>query len=698
MRRILATLAGLLVFAFAQAQDFKKETVHFETDKAELRKTEKQRIDDFLTTLGNLDKVRFGVYGHTDSRGSIEYNLDLSDRRTESVMDYLMFKGVAANDIISDYFGEIKPVAENDNNNGMANNRRVEIRAFIIPQEEMISQAPTKDNPYGFKEHKLVKPILPKLAKEREVFTVDANQPIVLKIASGTRVRIPANSLVDARGNVIQGKVNISYREYHEPMDVLLSGIPMTFDSAGTGHQFQTAGMFELQAVKNGREIFMKEGESIKVDLQSMDNESDYNLYALDESQGWQNINTAPANPPIPWTGNNYPSKAYEYYMNFSNVGHAYLEKIDQCQFNELFDDEAYYYTHKMDEVSDFKATYLFASGRRKSRVGRYGLLKVRTVRRERGDPKGLVRFTIQQLTTRYTHPELKSFRDQVWILEESMDRVAFRRAFSYKKRYNDVRVNISDNGDYVVLNLKGDDGYTQFKVKPWIAGIEDPDRLMESFQDQYERYEKQLAKREKKYNRYRNRQNKEWLEEYEKSRTAFNKQVEKLKTDKEKAMSYNEWIAYNEDLMEQYRQNADLVAASSFTLTRSLSLEGFGIYNCDQIYRLKQPVNVVAKYQVPDEKKPVQWDIAYVIDANLRGVLTYYKGGYASTPAGMVTLDPKTVQAMVVVDDEGKLSYIKKDDLDYAFEDGKAYNFPVTQVDEVTSVGQLKELLGLAN
>lgn len=699
MKRILAILVGLILSSGAYSQDFKKEVVHFETDKAELRKHEKERIDAFLQTLGDLNKVRFGIYGHTDSRGSLDYNLDLSERRTESVMDYLMYKGVDASNVIPDHFGEVKPVDENSNDNGMANNRRVEIRAFAITPEpeKLLSELEPPANPYGFKDHKLVKPILPKLAKERQVFTVNANEPIFLKIESGTRVWIPANSLVDARGEVIQGDVNISYREYHEPIDVLLSGIPMTFDSAGAGYQFQTAGMFELQAAQRGREVFLKEGENIRVYLQSMDAETDYNLYALDENQGWQNINTAPPAPQIDWTNAGYPSKAYDYYINYNKTGSYLLDEMEQCAFNELFDDPEYFYTHKTDEASNFLTTYHFTTGRRMAKVTKYGLLKVRTVRREREDPKDLIRFTVQQLTSR-SHPELSAMRGQVWILKEPMDRVDFRKAFSFKKKYSDIRVEISDDGDYVILNLKENGSVNQLKVTPAVPGIEDPAVAMESFKDQYERYEKQLAKREKRHEKMRNKANKNLLKDYAKMRTKYNKQLEDLKTDFEKPMDFDEWVAYNEDLMAQYRERMGKVAASSYTLTRSLALEGFGIFNCDQIYRLKDPMKVVAKYQAPKEM-PVDWQTAYVLDSELRGVLTYPRDGYADVSAGMVALDPKTVQAMVVVDINGQLSYLKKEGIVSSMNESRRRpTFEVTEVAEVTSVSELKEMLGLAH
>jgi large repetitive protein len=68
------------------------------------------------------------IEGHSDSDGSDEYNLALSDRRAKSVMRYLIDKGVAAGRLKAKGFGESRPIASNATEEGKAQNRRVEFR------------------------------------------------------------------------------------------------------------------------------------------------------------------------------------------------------------------------------------------------------------------------------------------------------------------------------------------------------------------------------------------------------------------------------------------------------------------------------------------------------------------------------------------------------------------------------------------
>ena len=67
------------------------------------------------------------VEGHTDSRGSDSYNQALSERRTQSVADYLASQGVSASSLNPIGMGEGSPVASNDTREGRAQNRRVEV-------------------------------------------------------------------------------------------------------------------------------------------------------------------------------------------------------------------------------------------------------------------------------------------------------------------------------------------------------------------------------------------------------------------------------------------------------------------------------------------------------------------------------------------------------------------------------------------
>ena len=82
------------------------------------------RVARLLTAEAAL---KIEVQGHTDSIGSDDYNLKLSDARAASVMAWLSSHGVAAARMTAKGYGETRPVASNDNDEGRVKNRRVEI-------------------------------------------------------------------------------------------------------------------------------------------------------------------------------------------------------------------------------------------------------------------------------------------------------------------------------------------------------------------------------------------------------------------------------------------------------------------------------------------------------------------------------------------------------------------------------------------
>jgi OOP family OmpA-OmpF porin len=101
--------------------------VHFDFDKATLKPEALTILDQAAALLNKHEKVVVEVAGHTDSKGSEEYNQGLSERRATAVKDYLNSKGVKASRLTARGYGELQPVASNDTDAGRAENRRVEL-------------------------------------------------------------------------------------------------------------------------------------------------------------------------------------------------------------------------------------------------------------------------------------------------------------------------------------------------------------------------------------------------------------------------------------------------------------------------------------------------------------------------------------------------------------------------------------------
>ncbi|WP_104203671.1 OmpA family protein [Billgrantia saliphila] len=101
--------------------------VTFAFDSAEIRPQAHRTLDEVATTLRENPDLRVRIEGHTDSVGSAQYNQDLSQRRADSVKEYLVSRGIDERRMTTRGFGEENPVATNETDAGRQQNRRVEI-------------------------------------------------------------------------------------------------------------------------------------------------------------------------------------------------------------------------------------------------------------------------------------------------------------------------------------------------------------------------------------------------------------------------------------------------------------------------------------------------------------------------------------------------------------------------------------------
>ena len=101
----------------------------FDVDKYDVRPEDKEVLKNLATVLKEMNVKNFEIDGYTDSDGSDEHNQVLSEKRANSVKNFLVSQGVTA-EITTKGYGESKPVASNDTAEGRQKNRRVEI---IIP-------------------------------------------------------------------------------------------------------------------------------------------------------------------------------------------------------------------------------------------------------------------------------------------------------------------------------------------------------------------------------------------------------------------------------------------------------------------------------------------------------------------------------------------------------------------------------------
>jgi outer membrane protein OmpA-like peptidoglycan-associated protein len=103
------------------------DSLQFDFDKATLRPENREILSRIAGILLTSQDYAIAVYGHTDDVGSAQYNQDLSERRAQTVRDYLIEAGIDPKIITTEGFGKSRPLVQSRTPQARAKNRRVEI-------------------------------------------------------------------------------------------------------------------------------------------------------------------------------------------------------------------------------------------------------------------------------------------------------------------------------------------------------------------------------------------------------------------------------------------------------------------------------------------------------------------------------------------------------------------------------------------
>lgn len=121
-----------------------------------------------------------------------------------------------------------------------------------------------------------------------EIEKFNTEEGLVFHRPNGTHIEIPANAIVDQSGKEVIGEVEFRFREMHTAQEIFLSGIPMQMNDDRNQH-LQSMGMVELRVFKGSKELLLKEGEEIGIDVATENKPSEhYDLWYLNNDEDWE--------------------------------------------------------------------------------------------------------------------------------------------------------------------------------------------------------------------------------------------------------------------------------------------------------------------------------------------------------------------------------------------------------------------------
>jgi len=117
---------------------FVLENIYYDLDKANIRPDAAKELDKLVQILIDNPAIKIELSSHTDSIATVEYNMDLSQRRAESAVNYIIQRGISPDRLVAKGYGELRPIARNTNRDGTDNpegrqrNRRTEFKILEI--------------------------------------------------------------------------------------------------------------------------------------------------------------------------------------------------------------------------------------------------------------------------------------------------------------------------------------------------------------------------------------------------------------------------------------------------------------------------------------------------------------------------------------------------------------------------------------
>lgn len=480
-------------------------------------------------------------------------------------------------------------------------------------------------------------------------YKVNAAKGGEIRHSTQSKIKVPAKAFVDKQGADIVGDVEIRYREFHNQADIIASGIPMTYDSAGTKYHLESAGMFDIRGYQDGEPVFIRPGKPITVELASQQPADHYNQYVLDTIAGnWKyikrdNIAHYAVNDPEDISSDQVKSDAQP-----SNKKTAELTK-KIATIPPKIDSVKIVYTKKITQLP--KATE-----------------PVKPAKANPARPQF-------ELDVNYKEfPELAAFKNAVFEVGEE------------NKNYNKSMTQVTwssatisegpDKGKNYLLTLALRERVEKLVVYPALTGA-NYESAMKQYDQRLTTYNNLLAKRQADEKRLQ--------EEMAAKQKAYMEEQKKLEADLLK-----ERIRIRQE-MEQQLANQFNTFNNEQRVNRIFQVSSFGICNSDCPRSLPQGASLQPVYASANGGSPVTPSYVFLIEHGRNIVYKFYNDA-----ANSLSYDPAKDYSLCVVALDGSIHLCSKESFKAIAASG-THKVPVTRLPEGTdNVADFKKALGI--
>ncbi len=236
--------------------------IYFKSDSFEVTNQSASQLVDFLTKVKNANnKFRFEIIGRTDNEGDPDYNKQLSLKRANNTKKFLVSKGIDTTNLILVGYGEYKPISNNNNEEGKAQNRCVTVN--ITKWNERLSS--------------LLDDTL-----QVEDFDFLSKNGSTKKLNDCCTITIKPYAFADSSGKEINGNIKLRITYYNNAIDMIKSNITMQAKIGGRDIVYKSHLMFNIEAFYNKKPIKAIYENSFSIDCGCEEILKNSELFSLD--------------------------------------------------------------------------------------------------------------------------------------------------------------------------------------------------------------------------------------------------------------------------------------------------------------------------------------------------------------------------------------------------------------------------------
>lgn len=484
--------------------------------------------------------------------------------------------------------------------------------------------------------NKIINPVISGININDSIYYLSSSIDNYVEYQSGSTLYFPKNSFLTKEGTEYKGPVKAFYREFRNPLEQVLSGIPMTNQENGQENIFVSAGMYELWAYsENNEQLTLKPDKKITINFVPTSDTGIYKFYSLDTSTG--NWASSQKNIDLTKAFNQTAFNSTDF-NKFIKLRDEYLRSApDYTKFEDRFDNPSYIgkfhvknYNFKKDSnkynIKDFASHKKYKNYIR----SKYKFYSVKFTKQ--GDL--LFRYKTKSGQDFGYGQSIRMLDGRQLKYAGTLSKEDFKKLY-YKKNISDVR--LEDKGSFLLLYIKTRQGILELPLNI----VEYNEKTKEY--DQKTKLERNIARhfshRVKTDTRIYNKKNKRGsnMRQYDRIKGVEKKLADKLAYDKihdelneiEKKLSFTRFVTIADSIKQRmmfsngtrientFNKSLDTIVAKANTVLINSNL---GFNNIDSYIHKGEVLDLYVQYNMPETKSKVKTDFTTTI---IKGINT---------------------------------------------------------------------------